>query len=246
MEPRLSQPRPRRTRRRRQSLSFQHRRDSARYGRICLALPDHAGRNLGLHRHAAHRPGRYRDRRAQPAGADAGAQERLFLRARPRDGRVHFGRALYSAQLVDRDERGWPPADESRNADRHHRPARAGDAGAAGRAQLAPDGVPPGREPGLYPRIRSRDALCARGRLEARPRARVQHRLRSGRGRSAARSGHPPRSAGHDQGQAGRVGPGGAGSALERRASRAVERRPAGDRRRAGFPGQFGQRVCRL
>ena len=48
------------------------------------------------------------------------------------------------------------------------------------------------------------------------------------------------------KGQAGGVGSGGAGSALERRTPRPVERRPAGDRRRSGLPGQFGQRVRRL
>ena len=65
----------------------------ARDRRIRLALPDDARRDLGLHRHPAHDPRRPRDRRPRPQGDHAGAEERLLLRARPRDRRADLGRA---------------------------------------------------------------------------------------------------------------------------------------------------------
>ena len=54
-------------------------------GEIRLALPDHAGRDLGLHRDPAHRssPTSTIDG-AAAQGDHAGAEERLLLRARPR------------------------------------------------------------------------------------------------------------------------------------------------------------------
>ena len=61
--------------------------------RIRLALPDHARRHLGLHRHPAHDPRRPHDRRPRPQGDHAGAEERLLLRARPRHRRADLGAA---------------------------------------------------------------------------------------------------------------------------------------------------------
>ena len=66
----------------------------ARHRRIRLALPDDARRDLGLHRHAAHDAGRPEDRRQAAPGAHAGAEERLLLRARPRDRRADLGERL--------------------------------------------------------------------------------------------------------------------------------------------------------
>ncbi len=63
----------------------------------------------------------------------------------PRHGRIHFRRTLYPAQLVDRDERRRPAADEPGNAHRHHRQTGAGHAGAAWRAQT---GIPWLYDPG--------------------------------------------------------------------------------------------------
>ena len=56
-----------------------------RHRRVRLALPDDAGRQLGLHRHAADDPGGAADRGSGAQGSDAGAQERLLLRAGSRD-----------------------------------------------------------------------------------------------------------------------------------------------------------------
>ncbi len=246
VESRLSQPRTRWPRRGQQSLSLEHRRDPPRYRRICLALPDHAGRNLGLHRHPAHHPRRHRDRWRGTKGADAGAQERLLLRARPRDRRIHLGRGLYPAELGFGDRCPRAPDPEQGGAGRCHRRAGAGDARSARRAQLAPDGVSPWRRAGLYPCLRGGIALRPRGGLEARPRARLQRRFRSGRGRSAARSGHPPRGLWHGQGQAAGLGSRQTGSALGGGISRPVERRAARHRRGAGVPGQFLERIQRL
>ena len=71
------------SRRRRQPVPLVDRRAQARHRRVRVALPDHARRHVGLHRHAAHDPRRSHDRRPRPQGAHAGAEERLLLRARP-------------------------------------------------------------------------------------------------------------------------------------------------------------------
>ena len=49
--------------------------------------------------HAAHDPGRHRDRRRLAQGHHAGAEERLFLRARPHRRHVHIGRGLRAGEL---------------------------------------------------------------------------------------------------------------------------------------------------
>jgi quinohemoprotein ethanol dehydrogenase len=71
---------------RRQPAPVVHPRAEARHRRIRLALPDDARRNLGLHGDAADHACRHQDRRDGAQGADAGAEERLLLCARPRDG----------------------------------------------------------------------------------------------------------------------------------------------------------------
>ena len=88
--------------RRRQPVSVLDSRDSAGDRRIRLALPADAGGQLGLREHAAHRAGRSAHRRTPSQGADAGAEERLFLRDRSRDGRVHFREAVHDRDVGHR------------------------------------------------------------------------------------------------------------------------------------------------
>ena len=75
-------------RRRRQPVPLIDPRVAARHRRAGVALPDDAGRNVGLHRDAAHDPGRSHDRRPGAESADAGAEERLLLRARSATGEL--------------------------------------------------------------------------------------------------------------------------------------------------------------
>ena len=105
---------------RRQSVSVVDPRAAPRHRRAGLALPDDARRSVGLHRDAAHDPGRARDRRPRAARALAGAQERLLLRARPRHRRADLGRALRARHL-------GASASISRAAARSRRPPRATD-----------------------------------------------------------------------------------------------------------------------
>ena len=86
VEPEAAQPR-----RRRQPVPVVDRRAAARHRRIRLALPDNAGRDVGLHRHAAHHARGPRHRRGRAPRADAGAEEWLLLCARPRERQAHVG-----------------------------------------------------------------------------------------------------------------------------------------------------------
>ena len=72
-------------RRRRQPVPVVHPRARPGHGAPEVALPDDARRQLGLHGHAAHHPRGPDARRQDAQGADAGAEERLLLRDRPRD-----------------------------------------------------------------------------------------------------------------------------------------------------------------
>ncbi len=75
----------RRSRRRRQSVPSLDRRARSRHRQISLALSGQPARGLGLQGDDGHG---HRDadyRRQTPQGADAGADQRLFLCARPRD-----------------------------------------------------------------------------------------------------------------------------------------------------------------
>ena len=80
--------------RRRQPLPVVDRRAQRRHRPLRLALPDHARRRLGLQRRAADDPGRPHHRRQAAQGADAGAEERLLLRARPAHRRAALGAAV--------------------------------------------------------------------------------------------------------------------------------------------------------
>ena len=70
--------------------------------RIRLALPDEPGRGVGLDLHQLDHHRRPDDRRQAAQGADAGAEERLLLRARPRDRRVHQRQEPRDAELERR------------------------------------------------------------------------------------------------------------------------------------------------
>ena len=67
--------------------------------RIRLALSGGARRNLGLHRHPAHDPGRDRVEGPAPQGAHAGPQERLLHDHRSGDRGIPFGRTLCRGHL---------------------------------------------------------------------------------------------------------------------------------------------------
>ena len=82
--------------RRRQPLSLLDRRAHARHRRLRLALPDHAGRPLGLQRRAADDARGPDHRRPAAQGDHAGAEERVLLRARSAHRRVHFRRSRSS------------------------------------------------------------------------------------------------------------------------------------------------------
>ena len=87
----------------RQPLPRIHPRHRPEDGPSCLALPDGAGRDLGLHRDAEHHP-KYRHDRWPTARRPApGPQERFLLRARPRHGRAAAGGELRDRQLGARD-----------------------------------------------------------------------------------------------------------------------------------------------
>ena len=79
VEPRVAQPR-----RRRQPVPVSIVALQAGHRRIRLALPDHARREWDYTATQHDHPRRPRDRRPHAQGADAGAEERLLLRARPR------------------------------------------------------------------------------------------------------------------------------------------------------------------
>ena len=72
------------------------------YRRISLALPGHTRRNLGFHPDPADHAGDAQYRWQTPQGADAGAQERLFLCHRPRDRQADQRQGLCAADLDDR------------------------------------------------------------------------------------------------------------------------------------------------
>ncbi len=96
---RVVEPQPAFARRRRQSLSLIHRGAAPRYGRARLVLPDDARRRLGLHRNTAPDPRRTHHRWRQAQSDDAGAEERLLLCDRPRDGKADLGEALHDDLL---------------------------------------------------------------------------------------------------------------------------------------------------
>ena len=85
---------PSQPRRRRQPLPGVDRRAQRRHRQVRLALPDDAGRQLGLQRRAADDPRRPDHRQPAAQGDHAGAEERLLLRARSRHRQADLGRAV--------------------------------------------------------------------------------------------------------------------------------------------------------
>ena len=136
------------TRRRRQSLCVVDPGDQSGQRLAGLALPDHPGRHLGLHggtQHMILADIEIEGRDAQ--GADAGAEERLLLRARPGHRRVHLGRGLRAGDLGDPHRPGIRTPGGEPGRPLRQRGAR-DPTGALRRPQLAPDDVP-SRAPGL-------------------------------------------------------------------------------------------------
>ena len=88
---------PRAPRRRRQSVHGVDPGRAREQRRTRLVFPNHARRQLGLRRHAAADAGRPDHRRPRAQSDHAGEQERVLLRSRSRDRRVHFRRAIRRA-----------------------------------------------------------------------------------------------------------------------------------------------------
>ena len=85
--------------RRRQPVPLVDPRARSRQRPAQVALPGHAGGQLGLHGDPAHHPCGPGDRRQAAQGADAGAEERLLLRHRPRHRRTALRRQVHSGDL---------------------------------------------------------------------------------------------------------------------------------------------------
>ena len=86
----------------RQPVPLLDRRARAGHRRVCLALPDHAGRDWDYTATQHMILADLIDRRAAAQGADAGAEERLLLRARPRDRRIDLGEPYAHDHLGER------------------------------------------------------------------------------------------------------------------------------------------------
>ena len=78
--------------------------------RIHLALPDDAGRDLGLQLEHGHRAGRPADRRPGAQGDPARAEERLLLRDRSHEREADLGRAVHRDDVGERHRSGDRPA----------------------------------------------------------------------------------------------------------------------------------------
>ena len=132
--------------RRRQPLSFFDRRVACRDGQGRLALPDDAGRSVGLHRRPADDARGAADRRPQAKGVDAGTEERILLRARSAHRRASVGGALCEGHLGQRRRLENRPAHRDK-AGPLQRQGRHVVAGAGRRAQLATDVLQSGHRP---------------------------------------------------------------------------------------------------
>ena len=203
----------------------------SRHRRIRLALPDDARRELGLHRHPAHHARRPRRSAGAPAqGADAGAEERLLLRARPRDRRADLGRAL-RATSTGRPTSTWTTGRpiETRGA-RYGRAAALRLARRRRGAQLAPDGVQPATGLVYMPATETYMAYAVDKTFPLRPAGRTTLRGNDGaRGdRRIRRHSHRRRLLAWDPG---------AQREVWRVAIRVRQQRRALDRRQPGVPG---------
>ncbi len=167
-------------------------------GELVWHLPGDARRQLGLHRDAAHDPGRPRDRREAAQGDHAGAEERVLLRARPRRPASSSRAEPYAKQTWAKglDARG-PPDRVARG--RLRREHEGGVAGADRQPQLAADGLRSEDRPRLHPdpgaarRLRARQALPVQeGLVEHGERVRREPRRTRRLERSRRRDASPP------------------------------------------------------
>jgi hypothetical protein len=148
----------------RQSVRLLDRGAERQDGRLCLALPDGARRGLGLYLHQLdHHRGPDDRGQAAPRG-DAGAEERVLLRARCRQRKGHLGQAARQGELGIGDRSGHRPPDRERGG------ALRGGSGAGlsrprRRAQLVPDGLFAAHPAGLPAHLPVGHGLCARSGL---------------------------------------------------------------------------------
>ncbi len=125
----------------------------ARYRRLCLALPDHPGRHLGLYRHPADHDRRPDHRRARKRHVVMQAPKNGFFYVLDREDR----RADLRRQICALGELGLGRRPEDRAADRDARRAlgrqrrEQPDSRTDRRAQLEADGLQPEGWAGLYP-----------------------------------------------------------------------------------------------
>ena len=172
-------------------------------------------------------------RRQAAQGADAGADQRLLLRARPRDRQADLGRENRQGHLGGAHRPEDRPA--GRGAEHPLRDRRNGHlAGCAGRAQLAGHVLQPAA-PG-WSTFRTCSSARASSRTGPAPRAFV--RRSDPQPRQGRRTGRQGRAAG--------VGSGPAEGALAGSARHDLERRHACDRRWPRVPGHRGRRLLRL
>ena len=163
---------------RRQPVPVIDRRHQSRRRHDGVVLPDDARRYVGLHRDAAHDSCRHSNRRELAQGDHAGAEERIFLRHRPHERRVHFGRGVRAGDV------GHPHRSGDRAAGREPRRAirerTEDDSTVAVRcAQLASDDVQSDHRTRLHPRARSRIQIRTEQRVQVST-GRVEPRRRHG------------------------------------------------------------------
>ena len=225
---------------RRQSVSVVDPRAAPRHRRARLALPDDAGRSVGLHRDAAHDPRRARDRRPRAARADAGAEERLLLRARPRDRRAALGRAVRAGHAGrERVDLASGRPVEAAGARYGSREAAVLSPGPVGGHNWQPMSFHPGTGlvyiPALEMPFAFRDDAGLRAAAESDERRRRPARGRDVDGRRGA-----------IVARADRVGSGAAARGVARRAPARRERRHARHRGQSRVPGHRARHARRL
>ena len=187
----------------RQPVPRLDRGDPAGQRRIRLALPDHAGRRLGLYGDPAHdprRPDRSTARRARSSCRRRRTASSTCSTAAPASSSP--ARPMWQTTWATRPRREGPPDRQSGSALRHHRQAGAGHARPARRPQLAADELQPAHRARLHPgrsRPRSRIRRSTRRPIRGAPAGsgtsgsiRSSPRSRTTR-RSARRSAPPAR-----------------------------------------------------
>ena len=169
-------------------------------------------------------------------GADAGAEERLLLRARPRDRRADLGAEVRGGDLGERRRPRDRAPDRDADGPLPGRRADRGEALASRRPQLAADVLQPADGPGLHPGPRDPVLLQARPGVPL-PARRVEpgHRLER-------RRALPPRAR---LGPSAGLGSGGAEGGVARPVHEPVERRHPHHRREPRVPGHRPRHASR-